>query len=268
MSMVDRKARKRIQALEERAARRDREVAELSSTISRLAATVEAVRASSPRPSPAVPPRPPRPPPSPPWIPAIEELRAEIWALKAWRAGFASLIVADFPALFAEFRGKRFALLWRGSRDGFGARHFHGRCDGHAPTLTLIEDTEGNIFDGFTLVEWESRKHNGKRGLEDNRWKADPSLKSFLFTLKNPHNLPARKFALKAKNKDRAIYCRSSWGPHFRDIGVSENCNANTDSGSYLGNSYANDTGLDGETVLTGSFQFRVKEIELFEIAD
>jgi hypothetical protein len=40
----------------------------------------------------------------------------------------------DFPALFAEFRGKRFALLWRGSRDGFGAPDFDGRCDGHAPT--------------------------------------------------------------------------------------------------------------------------------------
>jgi hypothetical protein len=46
----------------------------------------------------------------------------------------ASLIVAAFPALFAEFRGKRFTLLWRGSRDG------------HAPTLTLIQDTAGNIF--------------------------------------------------------------------------------------------------------------------------
>jgi hypothetical protein len=40
----------------------------------------------------------------------------------------------DCPTLFAEFRGKRFTLLWRGSSDGFGARDFHDRCDGHAPT--------------------------------------------------------------------------------------------------------------------------------------
>jgi hypothetical protein len=32
--------------------------------------------------------------------------------------------------------------------------------------------------------------------------KADPSLKSFLFPLKNPHNSPARKTALKAEGKD------------------------------------------------------------------
>jgi hypothetical protein len=95
-------------------------------------------------------------------------------------AGFASLIVADFPALFAEFRGKRFMLLWRGSRDGFRADDFHCRCDGHAPTLTLIQDTARNIFGGFTPVEWESRQALTKRR-KDKCCKADPSLKSFLF---------------------------------------------------------------------------------------
>jgi hypothetical protein len=178
-------------------------------------------------------------------------------------AGFASLIVADFPALFAEFRGKRFTLLWRGSRDGFGGRDFHGRCDGHANTLTLIEDTEGNIFGGFTPVEWESRTPK-----ED--WsKADPSLKSFLFTLKHPHAFPATKFALKAEKKERAIICHSDWCPHFYDISVLSDCNANTKSITYLfGHSYANDTDLDGRTFFTGSEHFKVKEIEVFEITD
>jgi hypothetical protein len=54
--------------------------------------------------------------------------------LKAWRAGFASLIVADFPALFAEFLRKTF-------------RRFHKRCDGHANTLVLIRARRG-IFSG------------------------------------------------------------------------------------------------------------------------
>jgi hypothetical protein len=95
----------------------------------------------------------PPPPQAPPPAPSAV-------ALPAAPPGFASLIVADFPALFAEFGGKRFTLLWRGSRDGFGARDFHGRCDGRAPTLTLIEDTGGSIFGGFTPVEWESRNHD------------------------------------------------------------------------------------------------------------
>jgi hypothetical protein len=109
--------------------------------------------------------------------------------------GFASVIVANFPALFGKFRGKRSTLLWRWSRDGFGACNFHGRCDGRAPTLTLIQDTRGNIFGGFTPVEWESGDWS----------KVDPSLKSFLFTLKNPHNFPLRRFALKDAMNHRAI---------------------------------------------------------------
>jgi hypothetical protein len=41
-------------------------------------------------------------------------------------------------------------LQWRGSRDGFGAIDVHKRCDGRANTLTLILDTGGNVFGGFT----------------------------------------------------------------------------------------------------------------------
>jgi hypothetical protein len=186
-------------------------------------------------------------------------------------AVFASLIVPQGPALFAEFRGKRFTLLWRGSRDGFRARNFHDRCDFHANTLTLILDTRGSIFGGFTPVKWESRVYD-KKATEalgrDNRFKADPSLGSFIFTLKNPHNFPARKFALKAEKKDEAIVCDPSRGPDFCDIGVSDNCNANTNSDTSLGGTYANDTGLDGPTFFTGLHWFTVKEIEVFEITD
>jgi hypothetical protein len=105
-------------------------------------------------------------------------------------------------------------------------------------------------------VEWDSK--TGDKG--------DPSLKSFLFTLKNPHNVPARRFALKAEN--RAICCHSDCGPHFWDIRVFDNRNANTASNSLLGRSYTNDTGLNGNTFFTGSTHFQVKEIEVFEITE
>jgi hypothetical protein len=66
------------------------------------------------------------------------------------------MIVPALPTIFAEFRGKRFSLLWQGGHDGFGARDFYRRCDGHANTLTVILDTVGNIVGDFTPVEWES----------------------------------------------------------------------------------------------------------------
>jgi hypothetical protein len=259
--MVDREARERIQTLEAQGVQRDREIADLSARLSRLAAMLEAIRTGRSAPAPAV--------------PAVEELRSEMSMVKSPlqmplsppTARFASLIVSQFPALFAEFRGKRFTLLWRGSCDGFGVDDFHARCDGHANTLTLIEDTKGNIFGGFTPVEWESRQYDKKTS---NCLKADPSLKSFLFTLKNPHNFPASKFALKAEKKAEAIGCDSQLGPCFcHGICVANNCNANTVSfTSYFGTSYANDTGLPGQTFFTGSWEFTVKEIEVFEITD
>jgi hypothetical protein len=176
---------------------------------------------------------------------------------------FASLIVTDFPALFGEFRGKRFALLWRGSRDGFGARDFHNRCDGHPNTLTLIQDTGGNIFGGFTPVKWDIGGHASG-------YRADPSESSFLFTLKNPHNFPAKKFGLKSEEKNKAIDCRSSYGPCFGyDIWVSNQSNANRESDSLtFGAHYVNDTGLKKSTFFTGSPYFTVKEIEVFEISE
>jgi hypothetical protein len=115
-------------------------------------------------------------------------------------------------------------------------------------------------------VEWESRVADwAVDGM--NCLKADPSLKSFLFTLKNPHNFQAKRFSLKAEKKDEANFCASLWGPCFArgDIRVSPNTTSHT---SHFGNSYANDTGLDGKTFFTRSGSFSVKEIEVFEITN
>jgi hypothetical protein len=91
----------------------------------------------------------------------------------------------------------------------------------------------------------------------------------FPFTLKNLYNVPARRFALRAEKKDRGIVCDSERGPHFCDIGVSDNCNVYAYRYTYtFGNSYTNDTGLDRMTFSTDSPQFQVKEIEVFEITD
>jgi hypothetical protein len=146
-----------VSVLEERMQQRDQEIAALQTEllrqrhsqeallgrVARLEAEVPAVKtAPTPPPSPvSTPPAqsvpPPRPSPPGPWN---------------------SVIVSAFPAIFAEFRSKLFSLLWRGSRDRCYASDFHRHCDGHANTLTVMLDTKGNIFGGFTPVEWESQK--------------------------------------------------------------------------------------------------------------
>jgi hypothetical protein len=127
------------------------------------------------------------------------------------------LIISEFPDIFTEFRGKHFELLWRGSRDGFEGQEFHRRCDDHANTLTGILDTEGNIFGGFTPVEWESRVLKGNRGFtpvewesrvwnrrhrdESNLMKADDSLKSFLFDAEKSAQHPGEEICVEDRTK-------------------------------------------------------------------
>jgi hypothetical protein len=121
---------------------------------------------------------------------------------------------------------------------------------------------------GFSKWEsrvWDRKKWESGGGLI----KADASLKSFLFTLKKSHNGRARRFALKAEKKNEAIHCDSDRGPCFCDIGASGNCNANTDNFAWcFGDCDTNDTGVDGTTFFTGSKDFQLKKIEVFEISD
>jgi hypothetical protein len=137
----------------------------------------------------------------------------------------------------------------------------------------VILERDGNIFGGFTPAKWESLECNGKLGKENNCAKADDNEKSFIFRLKNVHKVGEWRFGLKSEEKWRAIYCDAGCGPCFGfgfcDIFVFDNCNANTHSRSYdLGQTYANDTGLDGRTFLAGWEYFQVQEIEFFEITD
>jgi hypothetical protein len=111
-------------------------------------------------------------------------------------SGFRSTIISDLPEILAEFRSKRFALLWRGGCDDFRGCNFHSCCDGHANILTLIDETNGNIFGRFTPLEWESRDWNGKNRKEDNRYKADANLKSFLCDPITPTQTPTVMLSL------------------------------------------------------------------------
>jgi hypothetical protein len=174
-----------------------------------------------------------------------------------------SLIVPGLPSIFTELSAKTVSLLWRGSRDGFSAADFHSRCDGRPNTLTLILDRKGNIFGGFTPAAWESPRR---------RWiyKRDCSFRSFLFTLKNPHNLSPRRFRL--KDEQRAIYCCGACGPvfgHGYDLFVADNCYTTAHSHSgFFGASYENDSGIPAEALFTDSHFFVVQEIEVFELSN
>jgi hypothetical protein len=101
-------------------------------------------------------------------------------------------------------------LIWRGSRDGFGARTFHQLCDNKKNTLLLVKSSNNSVFGGYTSVAWQSP--------EAERTEADNS--AFIFSLKNKNNDPK---ILKVKQDDYqesqvlqdAVYHSTSCGPTF-----------------------------------------------------
>jgi hypothetical protein len=170
-----------------------------------------------------------------------------------------STILSTKPKVFNAFEDKQMRLLYRGSRDGFRASDFHNKCDNKSNTVTIILTTKDFIFGGFSSLSWDS----------SNQWKIDNERNSFLFSVRNPHNITDRKFSL--TNPTNTIYCVSSYGPTFggnHDIHVADCCNNNTNSYTNLGCSYANDTGIAGNQFFTGESNFTVKEIEVFQVSD
>jgi hypothetical protein len=86
----------------------------------------------------------------------------ETFLLKRCRKGHIlnlSTILSDIPTPLKQFERKKWTLLYRGSRDGFGCSDFHSKCDGHSNTVTVILTTKGFIFGGFTPIAWDSALH-------------------------------------------------------------------------------------------------------------
>jgi hypothetical protein len=181
-----------------------------------------------------------------------------------------SQIISTTPDIFSVLKAQQLQLLYRGSRDGFRSRDLHARCDGHPNTVSLIRSTNNCVFGGFTPQAWTAR----------NRYSRDLDVNSFLFTIKNPHNLSARIFTPRQQSRaaDHSLSEDSSdddiSGPVFPDGGdlvldfgdlhVYDESQRPTKSWSGLGCAYVNNTGIAGGQVFTGSRYFAVHEIEVF----
>jgi hypothetical protein len=113
------------------------------------------------------------------------------------------------------------------------------------------------IFGGYTPIAWTSR----------GTFASDPSLQSFLFTIKNPHNLPARIF--KQNRAENAIADNGGCGPSFGsawDLYVCDQCHGSNGSHTDLSTVYTNDTGIPSRQVFTGDYNFTAEELEVFEV--
>jgi len=160
------------------------------------------------------------------------------------------------------FENKSFSLLWRGSRDGFDTAAFHRLCNGKANTVTVIKNTNGFIFGGFTSIPWQSSI--------DGYYQADNT--AFLFSLTNVINTPLK---LKVKAPQCAVVHNLAYGPLFgyegEDLCVYNLSNTNRQSFMNL-RSYEFPNGKSGseggQFIVGGSDKFfQTVEIEVFQVS-
>jgi len=154
-----------------------------------------------------------------------------------------------------EFSPKdKWTLLYRGTRDGFGAANFHSNCDRHKNTLTILKAKGSSyIFGGFTSIHWDSSL----------QFKSDPN--AFLFSLTNKNNQPCK---IRQINTNKSIFFHSGCGPTFGGDNDLHICNsANTTVGSYsiLGHTYEHPQPSQGDSYLAGTNPFQLSEIEIYQ---
>ena len=101
---------------------------------------------------------------------------------------------------------QQWKLIYRGSRDGYTAKVFHQLCDNKGATMTVIRAQNGCIFGGFTSISWSSVTTD----------KADPS--AFLFTLKNPFEIPPTKYPIHQRAIDFAVTHKSKTDQHLDQL--------------------------------------------------
>mmetsp|Transcript_52579 Transcript_52579/g.83738 ORF Transcript_52579/g.83738 Transcript_52579/m.83738 type:complete len:750 (-) Transcript_52579:96-2345(-) len=152
-----------------------------------------------------------------------------------------------------KLKNKRFKLIFRASKDGFAASQFHAKCDNKGPTITIVQSTANHVFGGYANVAWSTASSN---------YVNDP--KAWIFLLRSTRGNVPQKWNV--TNAGNAVYHNISYGPTFGggfDFYLCNNCNTTNSSYSNLGHSYA---APKDQNMLAGSYNFMVKEFEVFQV--
>jgi len=147
--------------------------------------------------------------------------------------------------------GRKWSLLYRGSRDGLTGRIFHDKCNDKGSTMVIVLSENDNIFGGYASESWKS----------SSRYVKDP--KAFLFHLSQGTTVDPYLCDGKP-NSTHSLYFHQNYGPTFggnHDLYVPQNMTT-TNGYTNIGHSYNLPTGKN--KYLATVYNFKVKEIEVF----
>ena len=167
-----------------------------------------------------------------------------------------SIISNDEKKLISEWihpkKILKFVLLYTNAKDSDSSSTFHYFCDGAFPTITVIYDTSGRRFGGYSTQSWAQSPVGGYYSR---------AVGSFIFNLSNK-----TKYDLVNPQDGNSIYRQNSYGPTFGggyDINIANGCKSNTSS--YCSKSSYN-TGSYNLLGGSSSTSFQVSTYEVYHV--
>ena len=145
----------------------------------------------------------------------------------------------------------KFNLLFSTNKDGDSSSTFHYYCDGIFPTVTVVLDTSGRRFGGYSTQNWCQSTVGGSYARAPD---------SFIFNLSNKQKYDLIKF------NTNAVYRHNSYGPTFGggyDLSLANSCRSNTSS--YCNKSSYN-TGNNNLLGNSSSTSFQVSYYEVYQV--
>ena len=153
----------------------------------------------------------------------------------------------------------RFSLVFSTNIDGSSsAQSFHRHCDGVSPTVTIVMDTNGYKFGGYTTSTWNESCQGAS-------YARDPD--AFIFNLTKK-----LKYVQPNKFGKFSIFRSKSYGPTFGggnnayNLYLSDGCTGNSSSYTYVDQSYKTDNwNLINNS---GSASFQVSYYEVYHVVN
>ena len=149
----------------------------------------------------------------------------------------------------------KFNMVFNTNKDGSSASTFHYYCDGVAPTVTIVRDTSGNKFGGYTTSTWNQPGPGGSYARDQD---------AFIFNLSKKI-----KYLQTDKLVEYSIYRNNSYGPTFgagHYLYLADSCTGNTSSYTNTHSSYKTDNkNLIGNS---GKTNFQVSYYEVYHVVE
>eukprot|EP01083_Nonionella_stella_P090847 253879_1 len=171
-----------------------------------------------------------------------------------------------------DIKRKQVQLLYRASEHNYLADKFHELCNGHAPTLVVIQNNFGHVFGGYTTIKWQSTPTT-VGGRDEN---------AFLFLIRSSNANERVPMIFDCVHPNTAVFHSNTRGPVFgqgADISIADKCNhAKYDDLEYGSRCYgwkAKNQGTyayqgnqlcGGDQKCINTYYFAVEEYEVFEI--